>query len=525
MEIKEYIAIVRKWWWLVVASTLVATAASFFALQRTPRIYEATTTVIIGQSIDNPNPTYADLSISQQLAQTYREMVLRQPILSGAAEALGLSYTPSPANVSAQLVAGTQLMEIRVRDTDPERARALADAVAQELIKQTPEFKEGQVRQEFIQERLTNIEQSIKETEQEIVDEQKKLEAANSARAIQQYQSNIAAMEQKLSTYQSDYAAYLQTVENRTNYISVFQLAATPSRPISPRVPETLLLAAAIGLVLALGGAFLIEFLDDTIKTPEEVGRLTALPVLGRIGRVPGLEANGTLIPIEEPRSLVAEAYRALRTNIQVSSVDDPVRTLMVSSAAEFDGKSTVLANLAVVMAQAGQSVILVDADLRRSTLHKKFRLPNKEGLTTVLLQDQPSANGYLHETGVPNLRVLTSGPLPPNPSELLSSRKMQQLIEHLRQEADIVLFDTPPALPVTDAAVLATRVDGVLFVISAEQTRKAAVRQAVESLKQVKARFLGATLNRMAPQYLHDYGYYQYGGSDEAPRRWFSRR
>ncbi|MGD2206541.1 MAG: polysaccharide biosynthesis tyrosine autokinase [Anaerolineae bacterium] len=511
MELKQYFTVVKKWWWLIAASMLVSTASGYYAVSRTPRIFEATTTARVGQAIELPNPTYQDFSISHQLAQTYMNMVSRRPVLAGAADALGLSFVPRAEDISARLVPGTQFLEISARDTDPERARAIANAIAQQLILQTPnEIAADQARQTFVQTQLANLEDSIQETEEEIQSEQEKLDTANSARAIQQYQDNLAALQAKLASYQATYASLLDSVQGRANYISIFEEATTPSEPISPRVMQTVLMAAAIGLVLALGGAFLIEFLDDTVKTVDDLTRLTELPLLGSIARMNVQDQNHVLMPVQKPQSLIAEAYRTLRTNIQVSSVDNPLRTLVVTSPGPFDGKSTTTANLGVVMAQAGKSVILVDADLRRSVLHRIFHLPNEGGLTRVLVEDEPTLDGWLQETEIDNLRVLTSGPLPPNPSELLGSQKMRSLIEQLTNEADVVIFDTPPVLPVTDASVLAIQANGVLLVTDAGKTRRGAVRQAVESLKQVGANILGTVLNRVALQKSEYHYYYQ---------------
>jgi capsular exopolysaccharide synthesis family protein len=200
-----------------------------------------------------------------------------------------------------------------------------------------------------------------------------------------------------------------------------------------------------------------------------------------------------------------------MRTNLQFSSLDHPIRSMVVTSPNPVEGKSTTLANLGVVMAQAGKSVILVDSDLRRPTLHKIFQVPNKTGLTNVLLDDQLELDGHLQETGIENLRLLTSGPLPPNPSELLGSQRMAQFIELLKSKTDVVIFDTPPAIPVTDAAVLATQTDGVLLVADAGKTRRNAARRSVEVLQQVGANVLGAALNRLSPSRSGGYYYYYY--------------
>jgi capsular exopolysaccharide synthesis family protein len=209
-------------------------------------------------------------------------------------------------------------------------------------------------------------------------------------------------------------------------------------------------------------------------------------------------EKLSELITISEPRSPISEAYRTLRTNLDFASLDRALKTLVVTSAGVGEGKSTTLANLAVVSAQAGRKVILVDADLRRPTLHQIFGLGNETGLTTVMVDDAALADPPLQETGVEDLSVLTSGPLPPNPADLMDSRRMEEVVAALAERADQVFFDTPPVVAVTDAAVLSTKVDGVLLVISAGKTRREYARTAVHRLEQIKARLVGTVLTNV---------------------------
>ena len=204
------------------------------------------------------------------------------------------------------------------------------------------------------------------------------------------------------------------------------------------------------------------------------------------------------LITISEPRSPVSEAYRTLRTNLDFAGLDQACKTLVVTSAGVGEGKSTTLANLAVVSAQAGRKVILVDADLRRPTLHQVFGLDNEQGLTTMMMDEAAIASPPLQPTGVEGLSILPSGPLPPNPADLMGSRRMEEVIAALAEQADQVFFDTPPVVAVTDAAVLATKVDGVLLVISAGKTRREYARTAVQRLEQINARLVGTVLTNV---------------------------
>jgi capsular exopolysaccharide synthesis family protein len=204
------------------------------------------------------------------------------------------------------------------------------------------------------------------------------------------------------------------------------------------------------------------------------------------------------LITVADPRSPVSEAYRTLRTNLDFSSLDKPIKTMLVTSAGPEEGKSTVLANLAVTTAQAGKRVILVDCDLRRPTLHNIFNLKNDAGLTTMVVDDAAMESPPLRDTGVEGLQLVSSGPLPPNPSELLGSRRMEEIIAALLERADVVLFDAPPVVAVTDAAVLATKVDGVLLVVNAGGTKRDYARAAKARLEKVNANLLGAVLNNV---------------------------
>jgi len=204
------------------------------------------------------------------------------------------------------------------------------------------------------------------------------------------------------------------------------------------------------------------------------------------------------LITVADPRSPVSEAYRTLRTNLDFSSLDKPIKTMLVTSAGPEEGKSTVLANLAVTTAQMGRKVILVDCDLRRPTLHNIFNLKNDVGLTTMVVDDAAMKSPPLQDTRVEGLQLVSSGPLPPNPSELLGSRRMEEIITALLERADVVLFDAPPVVAVTDAAVLAAKVDGVLLVINAGGTKRDYARAAKARLEKVNANLLGAVLNNV---------------------------
>jgi capsular exopolysaccharide synthesis family protein len=521
MELRQYFNTVRKWLWLIVLATAVAALASFIATRQQPPIYSAKTTLVVGSTIENPNPTGNEIWLGQQLAQTYAELAKRDAIRRATMEALGLSWLPQ---YSVTLVPNTQLLEINVVDTSPPRAQAVAQELARQLIEQSPSAPERERidRQAFVTKQLQDLETNIDATRTRILELQEQLAGMFSARQIADTQTQIAALEQKQAGYQANYASLLNFVVGGVNTIRVVEPAPLPTAPIGPNTTLTILLAAAIGLLLALGAAFLLDYLDDTIKTPEDVQSSTHLSTLGVIARIEGETVAEKLVTVSQPKSPNAEAYRILRTNLLFSAVDNPPRTLLVTSASPGEGKSTTMANLAVVMAQQGQRVVLIDTDLRRPTLHRLFQAPNATGLTSALLHEHPSAAPFLQATKVENLSLLTTGPLPPNPAELLGSARFGELLRDLQEHADVILLDSPPALAVTDAPVLARQVDGVLLVVDAGMTRRQWAANAQETLSKVGAKVLGVALNRLKPgsssYYYYYHNYYSSEDGGDAP-------
>jgi non-specific protein-tyrosine kinase len=489
---------------------------------------------MIGQVIEKSDPTYVDFYTGERLAQTYSELIRREPILKAAAAALGFEdrWRGLQGKVSVSLVPGTELLEIRVIDTDPLSAKLIADELAKQLQEMvTPE--ETPERQ-FLREQALGFPPKIEAAQEQIRVLEAELSEAFSARRIQDSQSQIASLQNQVNTWQATFAQYqLLLGERSPKVLDVIEEAPVPTAPVGPNWMLQVILAASIGMALGVGAAFLLEYLDESLKSPDEVTKATGLTTLGAITRIRGADPAERLITALHPKSPISEAYRVMRTNLQFSSLDRPLRSLVITSPNPKEGKSTTAANLGVVMAQAGKSVVLVDSDLRRPLLHRIFQVPNKQGLTTVLLQDGPVLDGTLQETGIENLRVLTSGPLPPNPSELLGSKRMENLIDQLEAEADIILFDTPPALPVTDAAVLATQTDGVLIVADAGKTRRAAAGQTVENMQKVGANLLGVAVNRLSLRgsgkyYYYYYYHYQYDQDTRRARRrrrrWYQR-
>ena len=314
----------------------------------------------------------------------------------------------------------------------------------------------------------------------------------------------------------------------QSNNVSILDRAIAPLSPVKPNKKLNLLLGALIGLGLGVAITFLKEYFDDSLKTPEEIEKLG----FNLLAAIPKIEVDevekkaqkkweltdsedakqieSRLITHFDPRSPVSEAYRTLRTNLQFSKIESSIKSILVTSSGPKEGKSTSIANLAITLAQMGSKVVLVDTDLRRPVIHSIFGHKKEEGLTNYMM-DQITVEKTIKDTIIDNLKIITSGVLPPNPSELLGSKKMEDLIAYLKENFDLILFDSPPVIAVTDAAVLSTKVDCVFLVVSSGQTNKDAIARATTLLENVKARVLGVVLNNV--DYENNYGssYYQY--------------
>ncbi|PKN82206.1 MAG: hypothetical protein CVU47_03810 [Chloroflexi bacterium HGW-Chloroflexi-9] len=308
---------------------------------------------------------------------------------------------------------------------------------------------------------------------------------------------------------------------SRPGQVSVVEEALPPEAPIAPRPKLNALLGGFLMLLIAGALVALLEYLDDTVKSAEQASDLTGLPALGRIEQFEKLQSpREQLQAAQRPRSTVAEAYRAARTNLTYAiDLGRDRRLVLVTSPGPGEGKTTTTANLAVVFGLAGHRVCVVDTDLRRPTIHRVFGVENGEGLTNLLLAREPEFDRSVQRSVYTNVSVVSSGPLPPNPSELLGSSRMQEVLDWLRAHFDIVLLDSPPALVVTDASVLATLVDGIVIVARAGKTRRGALRATVEELAQSGRPIAGFVLNRVRSREA-GYYYYAYGREYEADSR-----
>ena len=339
--------------------------------------------------------------------------------------------------------------------------------------------------------------------------------------------ADVRTMERMYADLQSQYqlARIAESADGAT--VRIVDEAPLPAFAVAPNRKRALAFAVLVGLALGIGLALLIEKLDDSVKSPDELLTRFQLPVLGQIPAIRASERGTNAAPLNrlvshfDPRSVVAEAYRSLRTNLAFARARSKVRTLVLTSPGPADGKSTTVANLATTFAQQGQRTLLIDGDLRRAVLDKTFSIPRSPGLTELIV-GAAVLDDAVHPTTVENLFVMGSGQLPPNPSELLGSDRMREVLAEVREQFDIVLFDSPPLLAVTDAAVLSTIVDGAILVVRTGSTTRQAVRRAAAHLRAVHARVLGAVLNDIdvkSGSYYGGYGYYYYAyQSNETP-------
>jgi capsular exopolysaccharide synthesis family protein len=365
--------------------------------------------------------------------------------------------------------------------------------------------------------------------------------------------SRLGQLQTTLNLYQQIYLNMLSSVQstqmarvqNTPNVVQV-EPAAVPLSPFSPHPLRNAALAGAIGLMLAIGIAFLVEYLDDTLKNSDDIERILKLPVIGYIAQFRYNSGQSeSLYVTRQPRSPVTEAFRSLRTNLEFAGVDRPVRRLLVTSAGPNEGKTTISVNLAAVLAQSGKRVIIMDADMRRPSVHRFLGITNQLGLSDLFRGSNTLDSVMQRIEGQGNIYTITSGSLPPNPSELLASARMEQILQEAGREADMIVIDSPPAL-VTDVQIMASKVDGIIVVIHSGHTHADSALATMEQLSRAGGRVLGVVLNRIPREradyyggyrhyspYSSGYHYYSYsrdeGGKSHAPsfgsavRRFFS--
>jgi capsular exopolysaccharide synthesis family protein len=475
--------------------------------------YTATVTLLVNQPRSSGGDAYSTVMASERLAVTYAQLLQEPTVLSAAIAQAGITESPDALakRVRVELVPDTQLIRLNVADIKASQATRLANVIAETFVGQIRETMANPYasRLTTMQDSLDKLSAAINETQTKIgalTDEKlrKDTEAARAESLLAEYRSNYRTLQQNFEQLRLSATRAADTVV-------ISERAHAPEEPVSGRWLY-ILLAVAMAAVGALGAAFLIEHFDDTVKTPEDIGRELGIATIGTICRFP--KGDEGLVGLTHPNLPPAEDFRVLAANLRFAAVDAPLRTLVVTSAVSGEGKSEVVANLAVAMAGIGVRVIAVDADLRRPRLHHLFGLPQGRGLTESLRLGRFEDN--LRDTQVDGLQVLTSGVLPVDPVQLISSPRMEQLLVELTHRADVVIVDTPPILGVADAAIMAAVSDGVLLVLRANQTSRQAVQLTIEALRKAKSRLVGAVLNGIPAT---SNSYYRYSQQDRPAR------
>jgi len=528
MELGRYLEIIKRWWWLMVISTVLAAGASYLYSQQQPRIYASRTTLMVGTSIQSPNPNATEFGLSQTLAEIYAQLVRRQPIMQAVIDKLGLKMSPEQlaSMIRTNVVSSAQLLEITVMDVNPQRARLLVDAIANELILQSPTGPQGiREREAFIQSQLGNLQIKIQNLDQQVKDLEDSIQEMTSAAEISEAQSRLGELERLRTSYQGNYAQLLSSLSDSSiNRLTIVEPAMEPTYPIAPDVKMNVIVAAVAGLVLAVIAIILLEFFNDTLSwQSSETQSVLGVPVLGALSKV----HNGAskIVAYESPWSPEANALRHVRDSIFLASKGQGLSTLLITSSLPGEGKSFLAANLATVITLPQPSaadavstpsscVILIDADLRKPALHEMFDMPNLLGLTDVLAAPEDAVETVLEKALRPvngaNLLLLPAGRTPLDPGFLLNSPKFPQMLSLLKTHANLIIIDSAPLLAAIETRAIADAVDGTVLVAWDGQVTTGAIRRATHYFQSRKGNsLLGMVFNHV--NLPHNYDYYAY--------------
>ena len=496
-------------------------------------LYQSTAFVQVAVSSNNSQADINGLLASDQLVQTEAQLAVSDPVLREVASHYpGLTADQLAKNVSTSVKTNTQLFQIDVLDASPSRAAALANDIARTLIKQQTQASQQQntQSQQQIQQDLNQTQQQIENISSQIAT----LRAKNGDGAqISALQVELSSLQQHYTQWQSLLAQLELTQAQSGNFLLIAQNAQPAPAPARPNVRLNTAIGLVIGLLDGFFLALLLEQLDTRVRTVEELTSMVDWPVLATVWRPdPGKDKPEDLVnpPAHSPN---VEAYRILRTNLGFALIDKPVHTIMVTSAVPEEGKSTTAANLAIFMAKAGKKTLLIDADMRRPTIAERLRLPkDRLGLSNAIVACaqslsaaagsmwKPSTpfpvgdfslNAYTHGVNIPNLKAMPAGPLPPNPPDLLDSRAMESFQVALANSgAEVIIFDAPPLLGLSDASILASKVDGVLVVVNIERANRRQIEQMKAHFAQAGTRVLGCVVNKQRRK-RRDSSYYSY--------------
>ncbi|HEU5149626.1 MAG TPA: polysaccharide biosynthesis tyrosine autokinase [Iamia sp.] len=536
LDLRRYIDIVRRRKVAIAVVVIVTVGLAVLLSARQTPVYEAKARILLDSTAADELLGATGSSRSGSVVATEIQVMDSEAVREAVRAELGRA-----PKVSFEAVGDTSVVAITASSSTAERAAEDANAYAEGYIgwrrdSTTTELegKAESLREDArsLSDQLAFVEAPLQQLEDQIAALPPQLPGEPVSPERAQLTESRDALAAEISEDRNSLQARILTnqqeidrVEQALSLLSsggseVLTPARAPGSPVSPQPVRNAALALVIGLVLGIGLALVLEVLDDRIRRKEDLsaaagGRsvLGLIPLVGkRRRRARRRSEGGSVVSIDAPTSPAAEAYRTLRTSLQFLSVDAPVRIIQVTSPSAAEGKSTTVANLGVALARAGQRVAVVCCDLRRPRIHEYFGLDNAVGFTSVLLSDATIDEALQEVPGESRLHLLASGPPPPNPAELLSARRTRDVLDHLSRQFDVVLVDTPPVLPVTDALLLSSVVDVTILVGQAGSTTKRAARRAVELLEQVDADLVGCVLNGVALGGGYGYGGYGYG-------------
>ena len=501
MELRQYLQILGRRKWIVIVVEVVTLLIVGVGTYLATPVYSASVTVRVAQVQDN-SVSYYDLNYLERLINTYVELVRSRPFLEQTIERLDLNVSADSLAeaIKVEAIPNTELLRISARSSDPGAAMDTANTLGDLLVEQGGRIYsgEGKSAQQILSDQLAAIEDGLASDRRRLLALLADQDNADRSAEIESLMARISAGEETRGTVLDLYEEARLADIARANSVSIVGPAVAPDAPSEPRVALNIMLGAVVGLMGGIGLAFLLENLDLAIYSSEELEAGADVPLLGSVPslRVPRKLKGVPLLLRRNGHSSAAEAFRVLRTNIMALGSERPPRTLLITSVETGAGKSTILANLAVALAQSGLRVIAVDSDFRAPSLDKMFGVPDEFGLSNVIFE-RGKFGSALRETKVPGLRVLPSGPLPPNPTELLGLSRTRDLIGELAAGADMVLLDSPPLLGFADAVVLAPVVDSVVVVVARGRVSGGQIQKAVAQLAKVGAKQLGFVFNK----------------------------
>lgn len=504
MELRHYLSIVNRRKWVVIVTMAVTMLVVVISTFLIAPVYSTSAVVRIAQ-IQDRSVDYFDLNYSVRLINTYVELVRSRPFLEETLQrlALDVDVTDLSDMVESESVPNTELLKITARSSDPVTAMHIANTLGELLVEEGERLYSGQGRsaKEILFEQLVAMESDLREDRERLQSLLETETTEDPSAEAQDLEALINLQEQVYGTILDSYENARLSDATRAGSVTVVEPAVQPEDPSSPNVALNLIIGAFVGLVGGVGLAFLIENLDTSIYFSDDIAKGTQAPLIGSIPnlKVPKKLKESPLLLQPNGKSPASEAFRILRSNILTMDFGRPPRSMLVTSIEDKAGKSTVLANLAVALGQAGRDVVAVDIDLRGPSLAEVFKVSNEIGVTNVIVQGE-NAESAIQNTkipGVSGVRVLPSGGLSQNPGELLGLPSLRTLIGDLANWVDLVLLDSPPIAQYSDAIVLAPLVDTVVLVVSRGRVSSSQVDKAVAQLTMVGVEQIGIVFNR----------------------------